>query len=618
MPRVEFDSTKKPLEDLLKLARDGLLQLPDFQRGWVWDDDGLRSLLASISSSFPVGAAMTLQAGGDVRFKPRPIEGAPAAASAVNPDALLLDGQQRITSLYQTTMRRDAVETINHKKQKIRRFYYFDMRAALDASADRMEAIVGVPESKIETRDFGREVVRDLTTPESEYAAMMFPVNQIFDANNWMMGFMAHWGYEKEQSEFWFKFQQEVLNAFHHYQMPIIVLSKQTSREAVCVVFEKVNTGGKKLDAFELLTAIYAGEEEGFHLRERWDGIRKGLAGAVALKDHPVTRLEPTDFFQALALLWTHGRRREHLAKNLSGDAPAVSCTRDTVLRVPLAAFHSDAKRLEAAFVRTAKFLHLRRIYWFKDLPYRSQLVPLTAIMAELGERANEGDVRDKLTQWYWCGVFGELYGGAVETRFAKDLSETLAWIDGGPTPSTVRDSGFRAERLDTLTSRLSAAYKGVHALLMAKGARDFRSGQECDQSTYFGEVIDIHHVFPRAWCEHHGIERKRFDTILNKTPLSAATNKIIGGVAPSVYLTRLESKGAGAASTIDGHIISHLIAPDLLRADDFDAAIEARREALIGLIEKATGKKVFRGDASGEEPAEDPVPVDEDEADAV
>jgi uncharacterized protein with ParB-like and HNH nuclease domain len=103
MPRVEFDSTKKPLEDLLKSARDGTLQLPDFQRGWVWDDEALRSLLASISRSFPVGALMTLQTGGEVRFKPRLIEGAPTKNENVRPDALLLDGQQRITSLFQTT-----------------------------------------------------------------------------------------------------------------------------------------------------------------------------------------------------------------------------------------------------------------------------------------------------------------------------------------------------------------------------------------------------------------------------------------------------------------------------------------------------------------------------------
>jgi uncharacterized protein with ParB-like and HNH nuclease domain len=88
MTRVEFDSTKKPLDEILKKARDGLLQLPDFQRGWVWDEEGLRGLLASVSRSFPVGAVMTLQTGGEVHFKPRLVEGAPIENANVIPEAL--------------------------------------------------------------------------------------------------------------------------------------------------------------------------------------------------------------------------------------------------------------------------------------------------------------------------------------------------------------------------------------------------------------------------------------------------------------------------------------------------------------------------------------------------
>ena len=182
--RVEFDSTKKPLDDLLKRARDGLIQLPDFLRGWVWDGEGLRGLLASISRSFPVGAIMTLQAGGEVKFKPRPIEGAPPGSASVAPESLLLDGQQRLTSLNQTTMRQDVVETINTKKQKIKRFYYIDMARALDEGVDRIDAFVGLPESKIVTWNFGKEVVRDLTTEEAEFEQCMFPTNRILDWND--------------------------------------------------------------------------------------------------------------------------------------------------------------------------------------------------------------------------------------------------------------------------------------------------------------------------------------------------------------------------------------------------------------------------------------------------
>jgi len=613
MPRVEFDSTKKPLDDLLKRARDGQIQLPDFQRGWVWDDEGLRSLLASISRSFPVGAVMTLQTGGDVRFKPRAIEGAPEASQQTSPESLLLDGQQRITSLYQTTMRKDVVDTINSKKQKIKRFYYIDMEMALRDESDRFDAIIGLPESKIETKNFGKDVIRDLSSETSEFQQMMFPTNSIFDWNHWQTGFVAHWKYDGDKTQFWFRFLNEVLAAFHQYQMPVIELGRRTSREAVCLVFEKVNTGGKKLDAFELLTAIYAGEEEGFHLRDEWSVILQGLRASIALKDHPLTRVEPTEFFQALSLLYTRDRRASHIAEHRTGDAPAISCTRETLLNVPLWAYKKYSSKLEEGFRKAGKFLFSQNIYWFRDVPYKSQIVPLAAILAELGDKWEHDPVRKKLSNWYWCGVFGELYGGAIETRFAKDLSDVLSWIDGGNEPTTVRDAGFRAERLNTMTSRLSAAYKGIHALLMNEGARDFRSGQPFIHTTYFDEAVDIHHIFPRAWCQKEGIKREAFDSIVNKTPLSYRTNRVIGGDAPSRYLARLPEKGGAADTDIDSYLASHLIDPALLRQDSFDEFFARRREALLLLIEKATGKPAYR-EALPEEPLEEIIPYEDDE----
>src|SRR3954454_4282256 len=96
----KFTSDEVPLGQLLDQASTGRLQLPDFQRGWVWDDDHIASLLASISLSYPIGAVMTLHTGNpDVRFKPRPVEGIELDGQ-VEPEYLLLDGQQRLTSLY--------------------------------------------------------------------------------------------------------------------------------------------------------------------------------------------------------------------------------------------------------------------------------------------------------------------------------------------------------------------------------------------------------------------------------------------------------------------------------------------------------------------------------------
>jgi uncharacterized protein with ParB-like and HNH nuclease domain len=286
--RVSFDSTKKPLEELLKQAHAGQLQLPDFQRSWVWKDDGLRALLASVSRSFPVGTSMTLQTGGEVNFKPRLIEGAPAASASVEPDALVLDGQQRITSLYQLTMRQDVVARRDVKKQPIRRWYYIYMKAALDPEADREAAIIGVREDRTELRGF--EVVRDLSAPEREFEQCMFPTNKIFDFRSWEEGFEDYWESKeggREMRKFFRRFHDEVLAAFKQYQMPVIELEKSTSREAVCLVFEKVNTGGEKLDAFELLTAIYAASS--FDLRADWrggseagEGRAKRMASGIA------------------------------------------------------------------------------------------------------------------------------------------------------------------------------------------------------------------------------------------------------------------------------------------------------------------------------------------------
>ncbi len=606
MTRVSFDSTKKPLEELLKQAHSGQLQLPDFQRSWVWKDDGLRALLASVSRSFPVGTLMTLQTGGEVDFKPRLIEGAPEVNSAVRPDALVLDGQQRITSLYQLTMRKDVVATRDVKKQAIRRWYYIDMVAALDSEVDREAAIVGVREDRTELRGF--EIVRDLSTPEREYEQRMFPTNRIFDLRGWEEGFEDHWADRedgREQRRFFRRFHDEVLASSKQYQMPVIELDRSTSREAVCLVFEKVNTGGEKLDAFELLTAIYAASS--FDLRADWrggseagEGRAKRIAAGITFPRNVLTQLQPTDLLQAVSLLHSLERRRSTAG---GGEPPPVTAKRDDLLRVPLDAYRSLAPRLEAGFVAAGKLLFGERVYGVKDLPYQSQLIPLAVILADLGPAAETQDVRAKLIRWWWCGVFGELYGSAIESRFARDVQEVPAWITGGEEPTTVRDATFRSERLDTMTSRLSAAYKGVHVLLMRDKARDFRSGQPFEQLTYHGEAVDIHHIFPRAWCEANGVKRGKYDTVVNKTPLFYKSNRIIGGVAPSIYLARLlKEKSVSNVDEQDQILRSHGIEPTLLRADQFEAFYVARREALLQLIEVAMGKPAYRGEA---QPAE-------------
>ncbi|RWM39911.1 DUF262 domain-containing protein [Mesorhizobium sp.] len=612
-----FQTNKVALSDLLRACHEGKLQLPDFQRSWVWDEDRIKSLIASISRAFPVGALMTLETSGTVNFKPRPVEGAQEAALSVVPDELLLDGQQRMTSLYQVTLRNKVVRTITPKKKRVDRWFYIDIRKALDPETDREDAIVGMPADRILRDNFGKDIVLDLSSRNKEFDALMYPLSMVFDWNTWQMQFVGHANAKGTFNDTWpiiSRFHADVIENFAKYQVPVIALDKSTSKEAVCLVFEKVNTGGKPLDAFELVTAMYAAD--GHELRKDWYGDGKVSAGrhgrfAAALKladaeKGILAEVGNTDFLQVVSLFHTRERRRQAEAEGKQGkELPQVTGNRQALLGLPLEAYLKYQIHAERGFLTAAKFLHMQHIYRIYDLPYQSQIIPLAAILADVGDAWEHEAVRAKLVQWYWNGVFGELYGSAVDTRIARDFMEVPAWIRGGQPPSTVSETIFRADRLKTMRMRLSAAYKGVNALLMKEGARDFRSGQGFDHTVFFGENVDIHHIFPQAWCRSKGLKSDVFDSIINKTPLSYRTNRIIGGEAPSEYLAKLE---AGNESTppisplnLDTYLASHLIDPSLLRTDMFDAFMADRQAKLLALIEKAMGKESYRGDVPEE-----------------
>ena len=576
---------KESLDGMLSEAADGGSQLPDFQRGWVWDDDQIRKLLASISLGYPIGAVMMLRAGGEtVRFKQRVLEGAPAPVDR-DPERLILDGQQRLTSLFQSLRLDRPVLTRDQRKQTIKRWYYIDMQRALDENADREEAVVSLPEGR-QIKRFGRAIEKDYSTAEHEYEAMLFPLSKVFDTDDWMEGFQEFWDFDKEKTRFWNAFNRKIVKRFEQYQVPVIELGKDTPKEAVCQIFENVNTGGVKLTVFELLTATFAADD--FQLRPDWEQRERAIHSQPILSG-----VSNTDFLQAVTLLATLERRNTVLRDGADEDrGPGIGCKRPDMLRLGLDEYQRWADPLMKGFERAARLLHSQHLYDARFLPYGSQLIPLAAILTVLGRDWEPHPVREKLARWYWCGVLGELYGSSVETRFARDLPEVLSWIrDGGPEPSTIYDAEFAPARLLTLRTRNSAAYKGVYALLLREGARDWITGELSSIQSYFDESIDIHHVFPQRWCREQGIEPTRCDSIVNKTPLTARTNRRIGGDAPGEYLERIVSAGV-PRDVLDGYLQSHLIDPDHVWSDDFHEYFSARSSALLDQIRTVMGKQ--------------------------
>jgi len=235
----------------------------------------------------------------------------------------------------------------------------------------------------------------------------------------------------------------------------------------------------------------------------------------------------------------------------------------------------------------------------------------MSAILAVLGDKIDNLGYKKKLMQWFWCGVFGELYGSANETRYALDLPQVVNWIENnGSIPKTIYDANFSPSRLHTLRTRNSAAYKGIYALLMDDETKDWLSATKIDFSTYFSESIDIHHIFPVAWCVKNGISKDDYNCIVNKTPLSARTNRIIGGDAPSKYLVRLQKQAGVSEKEFQDILKSHVLSPEFLYADDFVSFFNDRKEKILQRIEKSMNKPILREAVQ----AEEGVYIDEDE----
>jgi hypothetical protein len=603
-----FDSTKRLLPDILNDIIKGKIQLPDFQRGWIWDDTHVRSLLVSIARSFPVGAVMLLETGGEARFQVRPVENVPFDGAPPQAELLILDGQQRLTTLTQVLSLNKAVKTTNEKGKQIQRHYYFHIPTALEGPERLEDALRAMELDRKARTNFGRDIELDLSTREAECRQLYFPCSEILNSDQWEEALQE---YAPEQFSQYMKFRKEVLTAFRAYQLPVIELKKETSKEAVCLVFEKVNTGGVPLSVFELVTASYAAE--GYNLRDDWHGseLRHVSSRRERLAKEPMLQtLEAADFLQAVTMLHTLARRRADFANGREGkQAAAVSAKRAAILSLPLEAYLHWANKVEGGFLLAAKFLRKECFTNPRDLPYRTQLAPLAAVMATIDVQWLEPRIYECLSKWFWSGVLGELYGGAVETRMANDVEDLCNWIEGaGGTPRTVVDATFQFDRLDRLTSRLSAAYKGINVLVLRGGAQDFFWKANIRELDAEEVDLDIHHIFPQHWCEQNGIVRKRYDAIINKTQISYKANRTIGGAAPSQYLQAIQKQkhvqlDDAGMNTI---LLGHLIDPVAMRSNDFEAFYQSRKRAMLTLIGDAMGKIVVAEPITEQDGSED------------
>lgn len=519
---------------------------------------------------------MLLESGGDFHFKCKNIEG--SGDEYKNPESMILDGQQRMTSTFQAMRSKNAVSTWSDQKKAIKRFYYLDIEKALNTTTDRIDAIISVDENKQIRGNIGRDVLLDLSTEELEFKNKMIPFNKMTQANEineWRNKYQDYYNFEPNIIKEYQQIDTNIIQPILNYRIPIIKVLKEAPKEAVCQVFENVNQGGVPLTVFELLTATFAADN--FDLKEHWNKVKEIFEQYETLK-----KFDNTSFLIAMTLLIA-------MRKNST-----VSCKRKDVLNLDYKDYEKNEEDLVNGFKKAYKLLVEMNIYSVYDIPYSTQLIPLAVICTLLDKEFENSSIKEKIKQWFWCGVFGELYGGANETRYALDVKQVYDWIKGKEElPKTINDCNFNTMRLLGLQTKNSAAYKGIMALILNNRSCDWINGMEMGVQTYLDERSDIHHIFPQDYCIKMNYDKKKWNSIINKTPLFFSTNRYIGGTSPSDYMNKIIRNKNISKEQLKSHISSHMINADLLENNKFEEFIIDRAIKILDGIERCTGKKI-------------------------
>ena len=586
-----FTTPSYSLKDLFSRAGRGELQLPDFQREYLWDVDRVRTLVTSVLRGYPVGSFLALDTRNtEQRFKPRPLEG--VAVEGVAPGLLLLDGQQRLTSLYQAFKNDGEVHTVDYLGRPIRRRFMVDVRVAVSADPMPVEALFAVDEQGQVRSHFGPDVDGALNSREAYINNGVIPVSMLlWTEGNDLLVDMAASTEDGQLRDAVKHFVNQVMRGLPAYDVPVIRVDRETTQAGVGQIFAFANSAGVQMDVFELLTAVFASEDPSFVLAENWRDTEHKL------REHPVLdSVGRVEFLRALSLLLTS---RRGSARGHRGD----------ILDISLEQYRAHAGEMLVGFLAAARFLEERRVVYADQVPYPAQLIPLAVILARLAEDSGalerEG-AADRLNRWFWCGVFGELYGAHAPTiRIGLDVTEVTPWVRGDTDelPRTVAEARFFESRLRTAGPD-SGIYRGLYSLLMARGARDWRTAELFTAETVEQLQPRFRQVFPTEYLAVTGALEKDpqlVDSVLNRTPMGRRTDVVIERNEPKRYLPRLQSKSLLEDDEFDAMLDGHEMDPELLLASDWEGFVADRRERFVGIIEYAMDRAAERDWEPGE-----------------
>lgn len=583
---MEIIPDRRKVIGLVEQGHDGKICLPNFQRDFVWTRDEVADLVRSIVRGYFIGSLLLLRCDpNNPPFAPIFLRGALPPLAAPHPELLILDGQQRLSSLIYALTAPD----LSLKDSSQRRWFFVNL-----------DLLLNEPDNDEVVFDRSHRELRGLDVREVQFQQRVLPCTELLTQQafyNWRDGYddwarandpEAHDQYRAVWRDGWTK----AVSAFQTFEVPLVELprvddSDQESIGRVCAIFEKLNSTGVDLSVYDLLTArLY---RSGIRLHDLW---------TEACTAHPRLRQ------------WSKGKADEHKFGVLVLRTLALLRGLDPKPRILIDlkpdGFEDDWRRAAAAIERALELTTMVGpdgfgVFDEKWLPGFGLIPILAALRAEIDVKRLGEQQRADLRHWYWCNVFMERYSSAVESKSRKDYMEMARhWFDSGPEPEVFQEAkrliGAPGFRIRSSASYASAVYSGTFCLLALRHAQDWRRGEDIRL-----QELQDHHIFPKAFLKRHGItKRVDVNSIVNRTLISDQTNRKITDRAPADYLCDTDIFPTDAAGRLEAHFIDDVSLPLMTLAAEHlssaDAAelygrfMSAREAAMISEIRRACG----------------------------
>jgi hypothetical protein len=559
---------QRKLQSLLEDVKDGKLVIPDFQRDFVWTRKQIEELLNSVINRYFIGTILVLESPTtDVRFAPRIVRGVDADSKKHSTINYVLDGQQRITSLFYAFYE----PNIDLADEAVPTRFYLNLNGLQEAiGVQKIDDLLRRIYPDKEARKM-LEKLSDLLAQSTGVDIRQYPSMAALRSPEALTKYLNEQGSSlaaDKRDEL-----NRLLQSILDYEIAVVTLPNETPDEEIVSTFERINRLGTRLDIFDLAVARY------YPLGIRLNDLKKKLEST---SEH--VRL--LDFLEAEAVLKTMALANgtEPKNKNLLG---LVDVRGDR--NIAQAEFYSrwEAARdyLRKAIGRMQAVYGAERLRAQKNrislIPYTSIAVPLACAIQKAESLGKSKGLYDKIDLWYWTAVFTGRYAHSVDTQSSADFKALVGWLqdDVAKIDMSADLSNIIAEM--KRASRSSALAKAYYNVLILNGSADFITGQPVKL-----EECEVDHVFPTAKYPDGA------KNVFNLAVISKDTNRRKSDKSPADFVKLCLDSHSGTESDLCKTLLSHCIPPDGLRAmqeNNLNAFLAARettfKDALGGRV---------------------------------